>query len=129
MAINAPETCPPPAHTSSHELARYSKVQFQALERMRPKLDTRAGIADEYGRPTIIEGTLDDLMAKQLIGRAHPKPLWPWSSKPVAENLGVVDHWWSMHLRRFDLEPTFRFLNQNLGWAKPKLQDPHAADT
>jgi hypothetical protein len=31
-------------------------------------------------------------------------------------------------LRRFDLEHTFRFLKQVLGWTRPKLRDPAAAD-
>jgi hypothetical protein len=33
-----------------------------------------------------------------------------------------------MFLRRFDLEHTFRFLKQTLGWTRPKLRDPAAAD-
>jgi hypothetical protein len=31
-------------------------------------------------------------------------------------------------LRRFDIEHTFRFLKQQLGWTRPKLRDPAAAD-
>ena len=33
-----------------------------------------------------------------------------------------------MYLRRFDLEHTFRFLKQDLGWARPRLRNPEAAD-
>ena len=35
---------------------------------------------------------------------------------------------WQAFLRRFDIEHTFRFLKQVLGWTKPKLRDPAAAD-
>jgi hypothetical protein len=31
-------------------------------------------------------------------------------------------------LRRFDVEHTFRFLKQTLGWTRPKLRDSGAAD-
>src|SRR4029079_18434978 len=39
-----------------------------------------------------------------------------------------VDRAWQAFLRRFDLEHTFRFLKQTLGWTTPKLRDPAAAD-
>ena len=35
---------------------------------------------------------------------------------------------WQAFLRRFDIEHTFRFLKQVLGWTRPKLRDPAAAD-
>ena len=35
---------------------------------------------------------------------------------------------WQAFLRRFDLEHTFRFLKQVLGWTRPRLRDPAAAD-
>jgi hypothetical protein len=39
-----------------------------------------------------------------------------------------VDRAWQAFLRRFDIEHTFRFLKQALGWTRPKLRDPAAAD-
>ena len=33
-----------------------------------------------------------------------------------------------MFLRRFDLEHTFRFFKQTLGWTKPRIRTPAAAD-
>jgi hypothetical protein len=39
-----------------------------------------------------------------------------------------VDLCWQAFLRRFDLEHTFRFFKQVLGWTAPKLRDPQAAD-
>lgn len=35
---------------------------------------------------------------------------------------------WQTFLRRFDLEHTFRFLKQTLGWTRPRLRSPEAAD-
>ena len=48
--------------------------------------------------------------------------------RPVPDSEAEVDHWWSMFIRRFDLEHTFRFLKQSLGWSRPRLRDPQAAD-
>jgi Transposase DDE domain len=39
-----------------------------------------------------------------------------------------VNRTWQAFLRRFDIEHTFRFLKQQLGWTRPKLRDPAAAD-
>ena len=39
-----------------------------------------------------------------------------------------MDRCWQAFLRRFDLEHTFRFLKQQLGWTRPLLRDPAAAD-
>jgi hypothetical protein len=39
-----------------------------------------------------------------------------------------VDRWWQSYLRRFDLEHTFRLIKQTLGWNRPKIRTPAAAD-
>ncbi len=39
-----------------------------------------------------------------------------------------MDRLWQMFLRRFDLEHTFRFLKQTLGWSRPRIRTPEAAD-
>jgi hypothetical protein len=39
-----------------------------------------------------------------------------------------VNRTWQALLRRFDIEHMFRFLKQALGWPRPKLRDPAAAD-
>lgn len=129
LALNDPATHQRPTHAAKHHLQRYGHVLVQAFERMHPKLDTRGGIADEYGKPEIIEGTIIGVQVEHLPGVPTPKPLWLWASKPVPEDVDAVDRWWSAYLRRFDLEHTFRFFKQNLGWVKPKLHDPQAADT
>ncbi|MGC4855345.1 transposase, partial [Micromonospora sp. DT4] len=40
----------------------------------------------------------------------------------------TVDRIWQSYLRRFDVEHTFRFWKQVLGWTRPRLRDPQAAD-
>lgn len=39
-----------------------------------------------------------------------------------------VDLRWQAFLRRFDLEHTFRMVKQTLGWTRPKIRTPDAAD-
>jgi hypothetical protein len=51
------------------------------------------------------------------------KPVWLWCSTPEVAP-GEVDRLWQAFLRRFDLEHTFRFLKQTLGWTRPKIRTP-----
>jgi hypothetical protein len=39
-----------------------------------------------------------------------------------------VDRLWQLFLRRFDLEHTFRFLKQTLGWTVPRVRVSEAGD-
>ena len=83
------------------------------------------------GRPRgalpVIEGTLIRLTVDHLPHDRAPKPVWLWTSRPDA-GPAEADLCWQAFLRRFDLEHTFRFLKQALGWTRPKLRDPAAAD-
>jgi hypothetical protein len=67
------------------------------------------------------------LQVEHLPGDRAPKPVWLWTGDPTATG-SEIDHAWQAFLRRFDLEHTFRFLKQTLGWTSPKLRDPAAAD-
>src|SRR6185437_1096561 len=75
----------------------------------------------------VVEGTLIRLQVDHLPGSRDADPVWLWSSRAAAVP-GEDDRTWQAFLRRFDLEHTFRFLKQQLGWTKPKLRDPAAAD-
>jgi hypothetical protein len=39
-----------------------------------------------------------------------------------------VDRWWQAFLRCFDLEHTFWLFKQTLGWTRPRIRTPAAAD-
>ncbi|MGP3957194.1 hypothetical protein ACTWPT_14430 [Nonomuraea sp. 3N208] len=54
-------------------------------------------------------------------------PVWLWSSKTGATSTDV-DRCWQAFLRRFDLEHTYRFWKQTLGWTRPKVRAAQAAD-
>jgi hypothetical protein len=36
--------------------------------------------------------------------------------------------YWRAYIRRFDLEHTFRFLKQTLGWTTPRVRHPEQDD-
>lgn len=131
MSLRDPATHGQPAVTTSNKTDRYGRADTVAFARMHPKIDSRAGWKNYKtytGQLPNIEGTIIGLTVQRLPGDRHPKPVWLWCSKPVPDNGPEVDHWWAMFIRRFDLEHTFRFLKQTLGWTQPRLRDPAAAD-
>lgn len=121
-------THPEPAVATGNDTDRYGRAEARAFARMHPKIESRGGWKNHDGQLPIIEGTLVGLRVERLPGDRDPKPVWLWVSKPVPDSGAEVDHWWSMFIRRFDLEHTFRFLKQTLGWTRPRLRDPGAAN-
>jgi hypothetical protein len=79
----------------------------------------------------VIEGTLIRLgVTRPAPGHVTvPDPMWLWASDPDAGlDPEAVARLWQAYHRRFDLEHTFRYLKSQLGWDKPLLRDPAAAD-
>jgi hypothetical protein len=74
-----------------------------------------------------VEGTLIRLQVEHLPGARAAKPVWLWTSA-VGADADAVTRCWQAYLRRFDLEHTIRFAKQVLGWTRPKLRCPAAAD-
>ncbi|BCL18221.1 hypothetical protein GCM10017668_00640 [Streptomyces tuirus] len=118
---------PEPAVTTRTATSNYGKVVTQAWDRVHPRLTHRTAWLDHEGELPLIEGTLVRLEVEHLSkGRAAPA-VWLWSSKTGATDADV-DRAWQAFLRRFDLEHTFRLFKQTLGWRKPRLREPEAAD-
>lgn len=67
------------------------------------------------------------LEVDRLPGGNDPLPVWLWTSATGLPGEGV-DLRRQAFLRRFDLEHTFRMIKQTLGWIRPKLRTPEAAD-
>jgi DDE superfamily endonuclease len=118
---------PAPAVTTSTQTTRYGTATAMAWARLHQRLASRGGWEGHDGPLPVIEGTLIRLAVDHLPGDRSPDPLWLWSSCATAD-ADAVDRTWQAFLRRFDLEHTFRFLKQVLGWTRPKLRDPAAAD-
>jgi hypothetical protein len=75
----------------------------------------------------VIEGTVIRLRVDHLPRDGQPKPLWLWFSG-TGITLAEMDRLWQVFLRRFDLDHTFRLFKQTLGWTRPRIRTPRAAD-
>jgi hypothetical protein len=122
-----PGTWPAPAAATVTQTTRYGTARAAAWGRLHQQLASRAGWEDHDGELPIVEGTLIQLRVDHLPGDRSPEPLWLWSSR-AGTSVAQVDRAWQAFLRRFDIEHTFRFFKQVLGWTRPKLRDPAAAD-
>jgi len=128
LRLAGPLPDPAAGMTAVHETARYGPVQVSAWNRLHQKLTGRAGWEGHDGELPVIEGTLIRLHATSRLPGCPPlEPMWLWSSRPGARP-DEVTMTWQAYLRRFDIEHTFRFFKQVLGWTRPKLRDPAAAD-
>jgi len=122
-----PATWHGPAAVQHGAQARHGPLAATAWNRVHQRL-ARASLAWQDwpdGTPVpLIEGTLISLSCG---GPCCSAPMWLWASVPdPGEDL--LRSLWQCYLRRFDLEHTFRFLKQQLGWTRPLLRDPAAAD-
>jgi DDE superfamily endonuclease len=118
---------PAPATATVTQSTRYGTAQAAAWGRLHQQLASRAGWEDHHGELPVIEGALIRLQVDRLPGDRSPEPLWLWSSR-ARTSAAEVNRAWQAFLRRFDIEHMFRFFKQVLGWARPKLRDPVAAD-
>jgi len=130
VACADPGTWASPDLTADGNSARHGPLTVTAWTRVHQKIHrTCSGwetkpLRAEY---PIIEGTLIQVTP------ARPGPaftgMWLWASDPGAgRDPAAVAALWQAYLRRFDIEAMFRFLKQQLGWDKPMLRDPAAAD-
>jgi hypothetical protein len=127
LKLSDPQTWAAPSVTTSTQTARYGTARAMAWGRLHQQLASRGGWEGHDGPLPVIEGTLIRLAVDHLPGNRSPEPLWLWSSR-AQTSTAEVDRTWQAFLRRFDLEHTFRFVKQVLGWTRPKLRDPAAAD-
>lgn len=127
FVFGQPDTWGEPDIRTTTETQRYGTAVATAFDRLHPRLTRRAAwLAHDAALP-IIEGTVIRLKVDRLPTGGEPKPVWLWWSGTGAD-AGDVDRLWHAFLRRFDLEHTFRMIKQTLGWTRPKLRDPEAAD-
>ncbi|MEC3974390.1 NF041680 family putative transposase [Amycolatopsis sp. H20-H5] len=127
FTFSKPWSWPEPAHETTTETSRYGTAVARSWYRLHPRLTRRGEWAGHEGDLPIIEGTVIRLQVDRLPGDGAPTPLWLWFSG-TGTDAEMVDQVWQMFLRRFDLEHTFRFLKQTLGWTKPRLRTPATAD-
>ncbi|MEV7358920.1 NF041680 family putative transposase [Kitasatospora sp. NPDC091276] len=127
FALADPTTWRDPDSDTEHTTRRYGTARIRAWHRLHPRIWRRSAWSDHQGQLPIVEGTLIRLDVDHLPSGGTPKPVWLWYSHPTP-SADDTDIAWHAFLRRFDLEHTFRFLKQDLGWTRPKLREPSAAD-
>jgi hypothetical protein len=124
-----PSTWPEPSAEHACEDASYGTVRVRAWAGLHPKVQVHEGHGSRGPTP-IVRGTLVLVEVERLPHgerRREPRVLWLWWHGPeeYAPNLSLL---WRTYARRFDLEHTFRFLKQTLGWATPRVRHPEQAD-
>jgi hypothetical protein len=127
LACAAPDSWPAPDAELTTSNPRYGTVKVQAWHGLHPKIRNRSGHWTGQGPPPIVRGTVIRVEVEHLpkpTGRAV-KTLWLWWSGPTAPDLDVC---WRAYLRRFDIEHTYRFAKNTLGWTTPALCTPQQAD-
>jgi nucleotide-binding universal stress UspA family protein len=125
--LDEPATHPASAVSTVTDTSRYGKAFADAWDRAHQQLQRRAAWANHEGQLPTVEGTLIRLVVDRLPGDRNPKPVWLWASTAGLDP-AAVDRLWQAYLRRFDVEHTFRLFKQTLGWTKPRIRDPKAAD-
>ncbi len=129
----APVRCADPATWQDPDVrqrgdaAGHGPAAVTAWNRLHQALHRHCGGWEDWPPRTpfpAVAGTLIRLECRQP-GRMQP--MWLRASAPAAgpQEVRVL---WTCYLRRFDLEHMFRFLKQQLGWTRPLLRDPAAAD-
>ena len=120
-----PESWPTPDYESTTTDDRYGTVHVSAWHNLHPKLGCR-GHWKNFDAPPIMSGTVVRVDVEHL-----PKPtsrtkktLWLWVAGPDPD----LEVCWRAYLRRFDIEHTFRFLKNTLGWTTPSVRTPAQAD-
>jgi hypothetical protein len=116
---------PDATHTGMHE--RYGAVAVTGWADLHQRLTRRAGWEHHPGPLPIVAGSLILVQVDRLPGDRAPKPVWLWHSHTDPADLDPA-RVFAAFLRRFDIEHTFRFLKQVLGWTKPRVRTGEQAD-
>lgn len=125
VKLTDPNTWPAPDHESSATDPRYGTVTVTAWHGLHPELGRRGHWA-EFEQPPIVKGTIIRVDVQHLPKATSrtKKTLWLW----VAGTEPDLEVAWRAYLRRFDIEHTFRFVKNTLGWTTPSLCTPEQAD-
>jgi hypothetical protein len=102
--LRGAHTHPPPTEATVNATDRYGRPDHGVRPDapgagVQRRLEGPAGATADHLRPVV------GLQGRRLPGDRDPKPVWLWVSKPAPDGAVEVDHWWSICLRRFDLEP------------------------
>ncbi len=129
MKCNDPITWPEPSSEHVCVDDGHGTVRVRAWTDLHPKVHNHEGRGSRGPLPIVV-GTLVLVEVERLPRgerRRKPRVLWLWWHGPegTQPDLDLV---WRSYVRRFDLEHTFRFLKQSMGWTSPRVRHPEQAD-
>jgi hypothetical protein len=125
MDTGNPQTWPEPSDEYRCEDPGYGLVHVRAWAGLHPKTHNHPTRGTRRPRP-IARGTLVLVEVSRLPRPTRePRKLWLWWAGSGEPDLDLL---WRTYVRRFDLEHTFRFLKQTLGWTTPRVRHPEQAD-
>jgi len=122
-----PKTWARPSASLVSSDPRYGTVKVKAWHGLHPRVIGRGRWAEHGGAPPIVRGTVIRIEVEHLPKRTSgtKKILWLfWSGAGEPD----LDRCWRAYLRRFDIEHTFRFMKNTMGWTTPSLCTPDQAD-
>jgi hypothetical protein len=99
----------------------------RAFHGLHTRLSGRGRWGKEHSAPPIVRGSVIRVDVEHLPKRdgRQKKTLWLWWSGPREPDLDLC---FRAYLHRFDLEHTYRFVKNTLGWTAPSLCMPEQAD-
>lgn len=127
MKLNDAATWPGADATAQVATVRYGTAVIDAYTRRHQRLAGVGAWTDHEGRYPIVEGALLRIEVDRLPGDRSPMPLWLWSSVPEVSAADLAGLFFAF-CRRFDIEHTFRFLKQTLGWTRPRIRSAAAGE-
>lgn len=120
-----PTTWPAPSEEHHCEDPAYGTVEVRAWANLHPKVQFHENRGTRGPTP-IVRGTLVLVEVSRLPRPTRqPRMLWLWWHGVGEPDLDLL---WRAYVRRFDLEHTFRFFKQTLGWTTPRVRHPEQAD-
>jgi hypothetical protein len=125
--LSEEEGAPKPGAELRLEDKAYGSARERAWADLHPKLHGRGRWSAPEGLPPIVRGTVIRVDVERLpkpSSRAN-KTVWLWWSGPGEPDLELC---FRAYLHRFDLEHTYRFVKNTLGWTAPLLKTPEQAD-
>jgi hypothetical protein len=128
MKCADPSTWPEPStEYTCEDTNGYGTVRVRAWAKLHPKVRAHEGRGSRGPLPIVV-GTLVLVEVERLPRgerRRKPRVVWLWWHGEGEPDLGLL---WRAYVRRFDLEHTFRFFKQTLGWTTPRVRHPEQAD-
>lgn len=126
IKLNEPGSLGVPDRAAVVDSPRYGRVRLSAWDGRHRRLQRQGFWAGHPGVLPIVTGSVIGVELERLPGgKGVPDgPMWLWHAGPTPLDVVTI---FSAYQRRFDIEHTFRFVKQELGWTCPAPMRPETA--